>query len=120
MDWAVRMALSGQPLAQWVHGFYATHAKPYPISVAKLHQLCGSETEEMWKFKQLLARALESVGQACEQHGQAFHGEIREDLVYVDRQPSRSQQKHLAKKPKPAGRRANAMTPVGDLLKPKK
>jgi len=114
------MALSGQPLAQWVHGFYATHAKPYPISVAKLHQLCGSETEEMWKFKQLLARALESVGQACEQHGQAFHGEIREDLVYVDRQPSRSQQKHLAKKPKPAGRRANAMTPVGDLLKPKK
>jgi hypothetical protein len=123
VDWAVRLELSGQPLAQWLHGFYATHAKPYPMSVEKLHQLCGSETEETRKFKQLLARALESVSQACEKHGQAFNSEIRDDLVSVDRQPSRSQQKHLAnkaKKPKPAGQRKNAMTPLGDLLKPKK
>lgn len=123
VDWAVRMALSGQPLAQWLHGFFSTHAKPYPLSVARLHQLCGSEAEETWKFKQLLARALESVSQACERHGQVFKGEIRDDLVCVDRQPSRSQQKHLAnkaKQPKPAGQRQNAMTPVGDLLKPKK
>lgn len=121
VDWAVRMALSGQPLAQWLHGFYSTHAKPYPLSVEKLHQLCGSETEEIWKFKQLLARALESVSQACAKHGQAFNGEIQGDLVHVDRQPSRSQQKHLANKArKPKGQRQNAMTPVGDLLKPKK
>ena len=123
VDWEVRMALSGQPLAQWLHSFYATHAKPYPMSVEKLRELCGSETEEARKFKQLLARALESVGEACETHGQAFQAEIRDNLVYVDRQPSRSQRKHLAKKakkPKPAGQRKNTMTSVGDLLKPKK
>ena len=123
VDWAVRMELSGQPLAQWLHGFYATHAKPYPMSLEKLHELCGSEAEEMWKFKQLLARAAEAVGHACEKHGQAFQTEIRDNLVYVDRQPSRSQQKHLVKKakpPKPTAQRRKAMTPIGDLLKPKK
>jgi hypothetical protein len=62
VDWAVRLELTGQPLAQWLHGFYATHAQPYPISVEKLHELCGSEAEEIWKFKQLLVRSLESDG----------------------------------------------------------
>ncbi len=27
VDWAVRRQLGGQPLAQWLHGFYASHAK---------------------------------------------------------------------------------------------
>lgn len=123
LDWAVRVELGGQPLAQWLHGFYATHAKPYPMSVEKLHKLCGSETEEIWKFKQLLARALEAVSHACEKHGQAFKAEIRDGLVHVDRQPSSSQQRHLDKKakpPTPEGRRRKAMTPVGELLKPPK
>lgn len=123
VDLAIRMELSGQPLAQWLHGFYATHAKPYPISLEKLHQLCGSEAEEARKFKQLLIRAAESVSQAYEKYGQTFQAEIRDNLVYVDRQPSCSQQKHLAKKAKPSkpvGPHRKAMTPIGDLLKPKK
>lgn len=122
VDWAVRMDLSGQPLAQWLHGFYATHAKPYPISVEKLRQLCGSEAVSLRHYRQDLRKALDAVTSACEKHGQAFQAEIRDDLVYVDRQPSRSQQKHLANKAKKksAGQRRNAMTSVGDLLKPKK
>lgn len=123
VDWVIRMELSGQPLAQWLHGFYATHAKPYPISVEKLRQLCGSEAEEIWKFKQLLVRALESVSQACEKYGLTFRSEIRDNLAYVDRQASRSQQKRLDKQtrqPKPKSPRIKAMTPIGDLLKPKK
>jgi len=123
VDWVVRMELSGQPLAQWLHGFYATHAKPYPLSLDKLRLLCGSEVEETRKFKQLLGRALDAVNQACEKHGQAFRFEIRDRLLHVDRQPSPSQQRHLDKKarrPKPTGGRRKAMTPIGDLLKPEK
>lgn len=122
-DWAVRLELVGHPLAQWLHGFYATHAQPYPMSVEKLHELCGSENQNLRGFKQELASAFESVSGACESHGQAFKAEFRDNLVQVDRQPSRSQQKHLdkkAKKPKPAGQRRKAMTSIGDLLKPKK
>lgn len=121
VDWGVRMELSGLPLAQWLHGFYATHAKPYPISVEKLHQLCGSEAEEPRKFKQLLIRALEAVSLASEKHGQFFSAEIKGNLVYVERQPSKSQQKHLAKKakkPTPTGQRRKTMSSIGDLLKP--
>ena len=29
-------------LAQWLHGFYASHAKPFPIKIETLHRLCGS------------------------------------------------------------------------------
>jgi hypothetical protein len=121
-DWAVRLELTGHPLAQWLHGFYATHAQPYPISAEKLHELCGSENQSLRGFKQELAGAFESLTYACEKHGQAFKAEIRGNLVHTDRQPSRSQQNHLdkkAKKPKPVGQRRKAMTSVGDLLKPK-
>ena len=124
IDWAVRLELAGQPLAQWLHGFYASHAKPYAYSVAKLYELCGSEAADLsdWKTKEL-RKSLDAVAHACEKHGQAFSSEIRGDLVQVDRQPSKSQRKHLvgkAKKPKTTALRKNAMAPVGDLLKPKK
>ena len=123
VDWAVRLELTGQPLAQWLHGFYATHAQPYPISVGKLHELCGSEATDLsdWKTKDL-RKSLDSVASACEKHGQAFNAEIADDLVCVDRQPSKSQQRHLANKAKQksAGPRRKAMTSVSDLLKPRK
>jgi TrfA protein len=124
IDWAVRLELARHPLAQWLHGFYASHAKPYAYSVEKLHELCGSEAADLsdWKTKEL-RKSLDAVAHACEKHGQAFKSEIRGDLVHVDRQPSKSQRKHLvgkAKKPKTASPRKNAMAPVGDLLKPKK
>ena len=124
IDWAVRLELAGHPLAQWLHGFYASHARPYAYSVAKLHELSGSEAADLsdWKTKEL-RKSLDLVSAACEKHGQAFKAEIRADLVHVDRQPSRSQQRHLAgkaKKSKPVGPRKKAMIPVGNLLKPKK
>ena len=30
IDWGIRHALRGHPLAQWLHGFYSTHAAPLP------------------------------------------------------------------------------------------
>ena len=92
IDWAQRQALRRKPLALWLHGFYASHAKPYPLTVEYLHKLSGSQTKQLWKFKQNLTQALRGL-----QAAGAIRGfEIRDDLVHVQTVPSKSQQRHLA------------------------
>ena len=98
VEWAVRHALDGQQLAQWLHGFYASHAKPFPLKIETLHRLCGSEAGEMWKFAQTLRQALDAVAEACAAHGEGFSYEIRGDLVHVEKQAKGTQRRHLAKK----------------------
>ena len=98
IDWAMRRELDGQPLAQWLQGFYASHAQPYPIKVKTLHELCGSETERIDHFREKLRKALDAVAKASEAQGEKFCYEIREDIVYVEKKPSKTQRQHLAKK----------------------
>lgn len=98
VEWAVRNALTSQPLAQWLHGFYASHAKPFPLKVETLHRLCGSEANLMSDFAKTLRKALDAVVQASLTHGEGFNYEIRGDLVHVEKQASGPQQRHLAKK----------------------
>ena len=98
IDWAVRRKLDGKPLAQWFHGFYASHAKPYPVSIAKLRKLCGSECEELKKFRQIARAALDDVADACAIHGQTFGYKIQDDIVQVEKEPSRAQRRHLVKR----------------------
>ena len=100
IDWEQRQRLRGKPLALWLHGFYASHAAPYPLRVAYLHKLSGSQTKQLWKFKQNLTRALRDLGAM----GAIKSFEIRDDLVYVRTVPSPSQQKHLAARRPPARR----------------
>lgn len=97
VQWSVRHALDGKPLAQWLHGFYASHAKPYPMKVETLLGLCGSESE-LRRYKQTLGDALDAVAEASEAHGEKFSYEIRGDLVHVDKKASGPQQRHLDKK----------------------
>ena len=92
LDWDQRQQLRGKPLALWLHGFYASHAKPYPLSVAYLHKLSGSQTKRLRKFKENLTQALRDL----EALGTIEAFEIRDELVYVRTVPSQSQQKHLA------------------------
>ena len=101
IDWAQRQQLRGKPLALWLHGFYASHAAPYPLRVAYLHKLSGSQTKQLRKFKQNLGQALrdlEAIGAI-----EAF--EIVGDLVHVRTIPSPSQQRHLAARRPPGARR---------------
>jgi len=98
IEWAVRHALDGHQLAQWLHGFYASHAAPYPIKVETLHKLCGSETVRMDHFREKLRKALGKVAEVSAMHGETFSYEIRGDLVHVEKQASRSQRRHLTKK----------------------
>jgi hypothetical protein len=98
IDWNVRHALDGKPLAQWLHGFYATHANPYPLKVETLHKLCGSEAVLLSDFKKDLRKALNAVAEAGATHNQPFSSEIQDDIVHAKKQPSKSQRKHLTGK----------------------
>ena len=98
VDWAVRHSLDGHQLAQWLHGFYASHAKPLPLKVETLHRLCGSEAGLMSDFAKKLRKALDAVAEASAAHGEGFSYEVRGDLVHVEKKASRTQRLHLAKK----------------------
>lgn len=105
VEWTVRHALDGHQLAQWLHGFYASHAKPFPIKIETLHSLCGSEAGLMSDFAKKLRKALDAVAEASKAHGERFSSEIIGDLVHVDKRGSGSQRRHVATKAARAQRR---------------
>lgn len=98
VDWTVRQTLDGKPLAQWLHGYYASHAKPYPVNVATLLMLAGSEDASPSSGRQTLRKALDALTDASAANGQPFSYEILGDLVHVEKKPSAAQRRHLAKK----------------------
>lgn len=98
VDWSVRHALDGKPLAQWLHGYYTSHAKPYPINVETLLKLSGSENEDPSSGRQKLRKALDALTDASTANGQPFSHDIRGDLVHVQKLASGTQRRHLAKK----------------------
>lgn len=119
IDWSIRHALIGHPLAQWLHGFYSTHASPMPYKAETLHFLCGSEAgrdarTSAERHKALLGwigdsliPALEALEQTSNQAGQRFSWEISGDwLVSVSHTPSPSQLKHRKSKAAPPRGRA--------------
>lgn len=98
IDWSVRYALAGQPLAQWLHGYYASHAEPFPVKIETLHKLCGSEAVRIAHFKQDLKKGLDALTAASNANEQPFSYEMRGDLVHIERKASPTQRRHLAKK----------------------
>lgn len=98
VEWAVRHALDGSQLAQWLHGFYASHAKPFPMRMETLLKLAGSENHNPRSAQQKLRHALDAVAEASAAHGEGFSYEIRGDLVHVEKKAQGAQRRHLAKK----------------------
>lgn len=98
VDWSVRHALDGKPLAQWLHGYYASHAKPFPVKVETLHKLCGSVATLLSDFKKDLKKSLDALTDASAANGQPFSYDIPGDLVYVEKKPNGTQRRHLAEK----------------------
>ena len=101
IDWEQRQRLRGKPLALWLHGFYASHAKPFPVTVEYLHKLSGSRNKQLRFFKRHLTQALTDLQQV----GAIRSFEIQDNLVHVWTVPSKSQQRHLAARRPPARRR---------------
>jgi hypothetical protein len=93
VDYEQRKQLQKKPLALWLHGFYSSHAKPYPMKVETIYKLCGSETKDIKRFKQALKSAHEDLVNV----GQLKSYEIESDLIRVKKTSSPSQVKHLKK-----------------------
>ncbi len=102
IDWCIRRALTNKPLAQWLHGYYASHAAPYPISVHTLMQLAGSNDTTASSAEQNLRRALDSLVVAHTKHRKPFSYRIHNGKVHIQQSPSRSQSRHIEKKSGPA------------------
>lgn len=97
IDWKQRQALGNNSLAKWLHGFYSTHAAPFPYKVETIKNLCGSTIQRLGDFRKLLRAALIELVDA----GAVEIWEISaEDLVSVSKKPTLSQQKHLKRRDK--------------------
>jgi len=94
IDYEQRKLLQKKPLALWLHGFYSSHASPYPIKIETIHRLCGSETKEIKHFKSSLKKAHEDLVSI----GQLKSYEFKNDLVEVKKFCTPTQVKHLRKK----------------------
>jgi hypothetical protein len=79
VEWDQRKQLG--PLAKWLHGFYASHAEPYPLKVATLQEACGSEMRRTRDFKQKLILALDELKMV----GFLKSWRIEKGLVHVER-----------------------------------
>ncbi len=111
IDRAIRQELCGQPLAQWLHGFYSSHAQPLKYRYETLHHLCGSEAgagamtdAELnkavadWRDHSMRA-AFDAVKDACEKYERTFDWNLEPSgLVTVRRAPTDAQKKHLRRK----------------------
>jgi hypothetical protein len=97
IEWEQRRKLHRKPLAQWLQLYYASHAKPVPVSVDFLRTTSGSATQSLRKFRQNLKAALNQIKRVGVLS--AWHIDPRTDLVHVTRIPSLSQQKHLSSNP---------------------
>lgn len=94
IDWQQRQALGNNSLAKWLHGFYASHASPFPYKVETIKNLCGSATKTLSGFRQTLKSALAELVEA----GALKSWEIdKNDLVVVIKIPTLAQQRHLKK-----------------------
>lgn len=93
LQWREREALKGKPLALWLHGYFSSHAKPFPLKVETIRELCGSQTQEKKHFTAALKRAFVDL-EAVAGMKATFDG----DLMAVERTPTAAQALHLTKK----------------------
>ncbi len=93
LEWNERRALNGQPLAQWLHSYFSTHAAPFPVSAAFLHEKSGSPTKLVKHFKTELKRAFAVLHETL---GWQFTWDG--DLASLSRPVTDSQGRHLKRR----------------------
>jgi hypothetical protein len=98
LQWKQRLVLKKHPLALWLHGYYSTHAAPFPVSVEFIREKSGSGIKELYRFRQALKKALDKI----KTEGVIVGWQIdkKTDLVHVVKDPTPAQVKHLTKSPK--------------------
>ncbi|MBV8811086.1 MAG: replication initiator protein A [Acidobacteriaceae bacterium] len=93
LEWEERMLLKGHPIAQWLHSFYSSHAEPFPLSLAYLHQKTGSTRPLLKNFRTDLKNALTALEKKL-----GWKTIWKDDLLTIVRRPSAAQIRHLNNK----------------------
>lgn len=93
LQWEERRKLKGKWLALWLHGYYSSHAAPYPVKVETLRDMCGSGTKNIRRFKTALKVAFEELERVT-----GISADFDGDLVKVNRRGSLAQARHLNRK----------------------
>lgn len=81
INWNERLKFG--PLAKWLHSFYFTHHKPFPYTVQRLYELCGSKTKELKHFRARLKLALDELKK--EGFLESWEHDARSDKISVVR-----------------------------------
>lgn len=58
VEWEQRKKLARSPLAKHLQLWLSSHDKPFPVTVQYLHDITGSKTKELKRFRQSLKAAL--------------------------------------------------------------
>jgi len=61
IDWEQRRQLA--PLAKWLHSYFKGHSDPFPIKVATIQKMCGTNAVNLFHFRDDLKRALNRLQQ---------------------------------------------------------
>lgn len=86
IPWQQHMQLKTD-LAKWLHGFYASHRVPFPLKVATLRQLCGSNCRRLSDYRGNLRNAFDELLE----NGFLTSWHIdKQDKVHIDKQPPKS------------------------------
>jgi len=85
LHWPTRMSLT--PTAKWLHAYYSTHKRPFPVKVETLHAAMASEIKAMRSFRAKLKEALALLVE----NGffLSAHIDPKSDLVIVERAADR-------------------------------
>ena len=64
IDWEQRRSLT-MDLSKWLHSYILSHQatlnNPHRIGLGRLRELCGSETGELWRFRQQIREAMQEL-----------------------------------------------------------
>lgn len=91
--WQQRLQLKSA-LAKWLHGFYSTHANPYPMKVETIRELSGSKAQRASIFLAQVKDALKELKAV----GMLESASIdTTGKVSVKKHPTESQKKYLSR-----------------------
>lgn len=130
LQWQDRKKLLRAPLAQWLHSYFSTHAKPFPISVDWVQEKSGHASSRRADFLRTLRKAIDVLQEKLDWQVEW----TEDDRLKVTHQPTQSQQRHIERADrrkaileestsiKRYGRQAtsatNAKSPKNEELKP--
>jgi len=87
LDWEQRKKLIKKPLAQALHAYYSSHAKPFPVKVESLRRLTASNIKQLRHFRETLRAALAELANPEVGFLASFRVD-ESDLVHVERSPN--------------------------------